>query len=184
MARENRVRASAIVTEPSHDLHTRPVAGRWQPWVACASDIEALVALKATVATDTYSSLATTPQWSEWQQRFCSPTYFAERLGPDAIFLAVGPRQQPIAMGALKYRDGKAYIGDLYCATRGQGWGRLLFDSMLELARQRGLRVAVCDVFESNVPALRFFAKLGFIPVSSWEEQSLKVPVIRHERLI
>lgn len=184
MGRGNRVRAGAIVIEPSHDLHASPIARRWGPWVAGASDIGALVALKATVTTDTYRSLAMTPQWSEWQQRFCSPSYFVERLGPDAIFLAVGPRQQPIAMGALKYRDGKAYIGDLYCATRGQGWGRLLFDSMLELAREQGIRVAVCDVFESNTPALRFFAKLGFTPVSSWEEQSLKVSVVRHERLI
>ena len=178
------MRAGAIVIEPSRDLPALPTAGRWQPWVAGASDIDALVALKATVATDTYRSLATTPQWSQWQQRFCSASYFADRLGPDAIFLAVGPRQHPIAMGALKYRDGKAYIGDLYCAARGQGWGRLLFDSMLELARGQGLRVAVCDVFESNTPALRFFAKLGFTPVSTWEEQSLNVPVIRQERLI
>jgi GNAT superfamily N-acetyltransferase len=153
-------------------------------WTAARVDIPALLTLKAAIVLETYGELGTEEQRLEWLERFCSPSYFSERIGPDAIFYSIGPREQPRAMAALKRRDGKAYFGDLYCADKGQGLGRRLFEERLTQARAWGLETGVCDVFAMNAPALAFVAKMGFQPVSEYEEQSFRVPVIRHERAL
>jgi GNAT superfamily N-acetyltransferase len=167
-----------------------PASARARPasadvWSASAADIPALLTLKTLVAMASYGELGTAEQRAEWLERFCSVSYFAERLdSEDTIFLASGPRQRPEAMAALKRRDGKAYFGDLYVASKRQGLGRELFARRVELAREWGLSTAVCDVFSTNAEALAFVKEMGFEPVSEYEEQSFKIPVIRHQRTL
>jgi len=45
---------------------------------------------------------------------------------------------------------------------RGQGLGRRLMNALAEIALQAGCRVMVCETQNTNVPAIRFYRKLGF----------------------
>ena len=47
-------------------------------------------------------------------------------------------------------------------AYRGQGYGCRLMEALAELALQAGCRVMVCEAQNTNVPAIRFYRKLGF----------------------
>jgi ribosomal protein S18 acetylase RimI-like enzyme len=45
---------------------------------------------------------------------------------------------------------------------QGQGWGRKLMEALAQLAIQADCRVMVCETQNTNVPAIRFYRKLGF----------------------
>jgi len=45
---------------------------------------------------------------------------------------------------------------------QGQGWGRKLMETLAQLAQQADCRVMVCETQNTNVPAIRFYRKLGF----------------------
>jgi len=45
---------------------------------------------------------------------------------------------------------------------RNQGLGRKLMESLAERAQQAGCRVITCETQNTNLPAIRFYRKLGF----------------------
>jgi GNAT superfamily N-acetyltransferase len=45
---------------------------------------------------------------------------------------------------------------------QGKGWGRKLMDTLAKAALQAGCRVMVCETQNTNIPAIRFYRKLGF----------------------
>jgi ribosomal protein S18 acetylase RimI-like enzyme len=45
---------------------------------------------------------------------------------------------------------------------RGRGLGRQLMDSLAEVGKKTGCRVMVCETQNTNVPAIRFYRKVGF----------------------
>lgn len=157
--------------------------------LAGAEDIPALRELKLEVVRRTYAEFEG-PALREWEERFCSERYLAERIparpnerGEISYFYVAGPRQRPEGMAALKLRDGKAYLGDIYVRRPRRGLGTRLLLGMLEAARdEHGLRVAVADCFSSNEPCLRWLQKHGFEIASGYEEGSLGVWVHRLER--
>jgi RimJ/RimL family protein N-acetyltransferase len=44
---------------------------------------------------------------------------------------------------------------------RGQGWGRLLMTKLVAQAQAAGLRTIVCETQNTNVPAIRFYRRMG-----------------------
>lgn len=182
---------------------------------ATVADISALVALKQHVVDRTYFELRG-PALEQWKQRFCTPEYFEERIGPDATFVViesvagepcvqckgrgsypphtrqvcnrcnakrVEPESAPIAVGALKLRDGKGYVGDIYCFAKGDGIGDEIHDRLVELAAAADVDTLVADVFSTNEHATGWMSNhLGYRPVSGYQEQSLGVWVWRYER--
>lgn len=48
------------------------------------------------------------------------------------------------------------------CDARSQGYGRLLFEHLLDSARTAGARTATLEVRESNTPARTLYASMGF----------------------
>ncbi len=48
-------------------------------------------------------------------------------------------------------------------AYRGRGIGTRLMQAVIETARQAGLRVVALETQSSNVPAIRFYRKCGFV---------------------
>ncbi len=44
-----------------------------------------------------------------------------------------------------------------------QGVGRLLMEQLIETAVSRNLRAVVCETQSQNVPAIRFYRKMGFV---------------------
>lgn len=51
---------------------------------------------------------------------------------------------------------------DIEEGQRGQGYGRRLMESLVDAAVQAGLRCLVCETQNTNVPAIRFYRRLGF----------------------
>jgi ribosomal protein S18 acetylase RimI-like enzyme len=47
-------------------------------------------------------------------------------------------------------------------AYQGKGIGRALMDAAIEKAREANLRIVYCETQNTNVPAIRFYRKLGF----------------------
>jgi ribosomal protein S18 acetylase RimI-like enzyme len=45
---------------------------------------------------------------------------------------------------------------------RGRGLGRQLMDNMVDIGKKVGCRVMVCETQNTNVPAIRFYRKVGF----------------------
>jgi ribosomal protein S18 acetylase RimI-like enzyme len=45
---------------------------------------------------------------------------------------------------------------------RGRGLGRQLMDQLAELGKKIGCRVMVCETQNTNVPAIRFYRRVGF----------------------
>lgn len=149
--------------------------------VASQEDVMAMVELKREIVKEIYGPLGA-EKLKEWMGRFVTPRYFAERIGEEAVFFVAGDPQDPIAIAALKKRDGKAYLGDLYCRVRHQGMGSLLERRCIELAKAWGLKEGVCDVFSTNQLALTFVQKQGWEQKSEYEEQSFKIPVYRFSK--
>ena len=48
-------------------------------------------------------------------------------------------------------------------AYRGQGVGRRLMDALAEKAKAVGLRAIVCETQNTNVPAITFYRRVGFV---------------------
>ena len=152
------------------------------PRPAGPEQIDALLDLKGRVVADAYKDLDQ-DALARWSERFNSRSYFEERVGSDhTTFYTLGPADNPYAMGALKVRDGDAYIGDLYCAATGQGHGSEMMDFLLGQAHEQGLQEAVADVFSTNRGAKRFLQREGFVPDGGYVEQSLGVWVHRMRR--
>jgi len=155
---------------------------------AGAEDIPALRELKLEVVRRTYAEFEG-PALREWEQRFCSDDYLHERIparpnerGEISYFYVAGPRERPEGMAALKVRDGKAYLGDIYVRRPQRSLGTKLPEQLFSEARERGLAHAVADCFSTNEPCLRWLQKHGFEIVSGCEEGSLGVWVHRLER--
>jgi len=60
---------------------------------------------------------------------------------------------------------------------QGQGYGRKLMEALAQLATQVGCRVMVCETQNTNLPAIRFYRKLGFevgaVDLSYYSNQDL-----------
>lgn len=63
--------------------------------------------------------------------------------------------------------------------ARGVGLGKVLMDSLLQLARQAGLKIIILDMFATNAVARRLYEKVGFVEVG-------KIPkaINRHDKYI
>jgi ribosomal protein S18 acetylase RimI-like enzyme len=151
--------------------------------IATREDVPALRGLKRAVVAETWGRDHDTADVDHWLGRFAVPGYFAARIdaGPDcaSTFFVVGPPDVPTGMAALKVRDGRAYIGDVYVAQRGQGIGRRLLGHALEEAKGLGLPLAMADVFDGNQAALHLLRAHGFRKVEEYTEPSLRIAVSR-----
>jgi ribosomal protein S18 acetylase RimI-like enzyme len=51
------------------------------------------------------------------------------------------------------------HIADGY---RGQGWGKLLMTKLIAQAQAAKLRIIICETQNKNIPAIRFYRRMGF----------------------
>jgi ribosomal protein S18 acetylase RimI-like enzyme len=154
-----------------------------QPRAAKLGDLDAMLKLK-TEAVDAAFSGYPAAALAEWKSRFVTRQYFSDRLRPGSLattFYVLGPAQDPDAMIALKERDGRAYIGDLYVRSdaRGRGLGRHLLRHALAEALAQGYSEIVADVFEDNLVAAALLVSEGFTEIGRYHEPSLRVTVHR-----
>lgn len=170
--------------ESSHSPDVTP-----RIWRAGRQDVALLSALKEEVVDATWGRDYPTTALEAWKARFTSPAYFAERLAPSADrpltkFFIAGPSSAPDGMVALKVRDGRAYIGDLYVRTSGRGIARQLLEHAEAEAQALGLHEAVADVFESNRAAYELLVSDGFRKDDEYVEESLGTRVLRLSRAL
>jgi GNAT superfamily N-acetyltransferase len=75
--------------------------------------------------------------------------------GGDLIAIAIAERRE--WNNSLWVWD--FHIDDEY---QGQGIGTKLMKALINLATENGFRIMVCETQNTNVPAIRFYGKLGF----------------------
>lgn len=60
---------------------------------------------------------------------------------------------------------------------RGEGWGRLLMTKVVSQAQAAGIRTVACETQNTNVPAIRFYRRMGFrvegIDVSHYSNEDM-----------
>jgi len=110
---------------------------------------------------------------TEYDEPTPEPPQLAERIremmGADTIVLLAGDR--PDGLAVLRFRlalwsSGKeCYVAELYVAPRrrGQGLGRALMESAIELAGQEGADWIDLGTSEDDVAARALYESLGFI---------------------
>ena len=69
-----------------------------------------------------------------------------------------------IALAEPEYWNKSLWVWELHVAEthRRLGIGRRLVDALSEQGRAAGLRILVCETQNTNVPAIRFYCKVGF----------------------
>jgi ribosomal protein S18 acetylase RimI-like enzyme len=110
---------------------------------------------------------------TEYDEPTPEPAQIAERMralmGGDTIVLLAGDR--PDGLAVLRFRlaiwsSGKeCYLAELYVAParRGQGLGRALMETAIEVARQEGADWMDLGTSEDDVAARALYESLGFI---------------------
>lgn len=69
-----------------------------------------------------------------------------------------------VALAEWQQWNNSLWVWEFHIATgyHGQGWGRLLMTRLIAQAQTAGIRTVVCETQNSNVPAIRFYRRLGF----------------------
>ena len=88
--------------------------------------------------------------------------------GGNVLLVAEDDARRPAAYALLLLRR-NSRRGRLYALARDHdappGTGRLLLEAVLAEARRRGLRGVGLEVKPDNAPALRLYARAGFVPL-------------------
>jgi GNAT superfamily N-acetyltransferase len=69
-----------------------------------------------------------------------------------------------VALAAAQTWSNRLWLHEFHVAEshRGQGIGTNLMIALIELGRQAGFRALFCETQTTNVPAIRFYRKMGF----------------------
>ncbi|MDX2138471.1 MAG: GNAT family N-acetyltransferase [Chloroflexota bacterium] len=69
-----------------------------------------------------------------------------------------------IALSTVQAWNGSFWLQEFHVVPdyHGRGVGRLLMDAVKERARSSGCRTIVCETQNTNVPAIRFYRRMGF----------------------
>ncbi len=105
----------------------------------------------------THAETASRPSESWTRQLRDLPTFVARVDGRDSGMV----RYQPAADGL------SAMLISMWVApeARGRGVGDALIDAVVEAAREGGCRRVVLEVHDDNEPAIRLYARRGFVRV-------------------
>jgi ribosomal protein S18 acetylase RimI-like enzyme len=70
-----------------------------------------------------------------------------------------------IALAELHTWNRSLWVQELHVAEshRGKGIGRALMEALIEQAKALDCRVIVCETQNTNVPAIRFYQRMGFV---------------------
>jgi ribosomal protein S18 acetylase RimI-like enzyme len=90
-----------------------------------------------------------------------------QRLLPEGLSLGAYDADKLVGAALAERRtwNGSLFVHEFHVAEgyRGRGLGARLMDSLAERARAAGLRVLVCETQTTNVPAVRFYRRVGFM---------------------
>lgn len=78
--------------------------------------------------------------------------------------LVLSGEDGPAGVGLMGVRGERAWCGELAVAPayRGGGWGRLLIERLIQVARARHLKEMWLEVLTENTPAFQLYQSLGF----------------------
>lgn len=78
--------------------------------------------------------------------------------------LVLSGEDGPAGVGLMGIRGERAWCGELAVAPayRGGGWGRLLIERLIQVARARHLKEMWLEVLTENTPAFQLYQSLGF----------------------
>lgn len=106
----------------------------------------------------------------------------AAGFGPDAVWEAyvadVDGRIEGMALYYIRYSTWKGrrlYLEDIIVTEkqRGKGLGKLLFDKVLEISKEKGYSGMVWQVLDWNEPAIKFYKNYGAAIEDGWLNASV-----------
>lgn len=106
----------------------------------------------------------------------------AAGFGPDAVWEAyvadVDGRIEGMALYYVRYSTWKGrrlYLEDIIVTEkqRGKGLGKLLFDKVLEISKEKGYSGMVWQVLDWNEPAIKFYKNYGAAIEDGWLNASV-----------
>lgn len=106
----------------------------------------------------------------------------AAGFGPDAVWKAyvadVDGRIEGMALYYIRYSTWKGrrlYLEDIIVTEkqRGKGLGKLLFDKVLDLSKEKGYSGMVWQVLDWNEPAIKFYKNYGAAIEDGWLNASV-----------
>lgn len=70
-----------------------------------------------------------------------------------------------LSLGSERQWNQTLWINEFHIAEshRGKGLGRMLMECVMEEGKTRGLRIVGCETQNTNVPAIRFYRRMGFV---------------------
>ncbi len=100
-----------------------------------------------------------------WYQPYCDEMEVLDNLGNDGQIYFLESMGQLVGFAGVLYENGKAEIEPLGVvpAVRGEGFGRILINTLLYIFSQRGCNFAHLTVWADNTPALRLYESVGFV---------------------
>ena len=92
----------------------------------------------------------------------------AEKLNDKATTMELIIKNEPVGFASIYHNDCEnkvAYLSRIAVLKefRGNGYGKMLLDSAVSLARKSGMRTIKLEVDNDNVLAISFYKKQGFI---------------------
>ena len=114
-------------------------------------------------------------------------TLFGETPGAEVRLVELEGRPEPVAF-ALFFHTYSTFLGcrglyleDLFVqpAHRGLGIGRRLLEHLAALAIERDCGRLEWTVLDWNEPALRFYRRLGAVPMDAWTVQRVEGEALR-----
>lgn len=106
----------------------------------------------------------------------------AAGFGPDGVWEAyvadVDGRIEGMALYYIRYSTWKGrrlYLEDIIVTEkqRGKGLGKLLFDKVLEISKEKGYSGMVWQVLDWNEPAIKFYKNYGAAIEDGWLNASV-----------
>ncbi|GIK58543.1 MAG: GNAT family N-acetyltransferase [Chloroflexi bacterium] len=69
-----------------------------------------------------------------------------------------------VALAEPMHWNGSLWVWEFHIASgyRGEGWGRLLMTRLIAQAQTARLRTITCETQNTNIPAIRFYRRMGF----------------------
>jgi len=93
-------------------------------------------------------------------------TFIVEDEGQARGYVYIRIVQRP--ENAYTYAQNLIYIDQISVTptAQGKGYGRALMEAVFDLARSQGIDRVVLDTWAFNIPAHRFFERMGFKPLN------------------
>lgn len=106
------------------------------------------------------------PRVKQWESDAEDLQWYGRLVPEQGLSLGAYRDERPVGVAICERQawNRTLWVREFHVHTdcRGQGIGRALMEAVVELARRQSLQTICCETQNTNVPAIRFYRRLGF----------------------